>query len=206
MYVVIADQVASRTGPDLAGEARDRLAAAHGERLVLPPDRTAGDEVQAITADAGTAFAMALELTRGEDWSVGVGVGPVRMPLPRNTREATGPAFFAARDAVVRAKSRQTRFALQRQRAAAATSATTDAEPLIDLLLVLRQRRSAAGWELYDLLATGISQRQAAARLGISAPSVSDRARAASLRAEADAVPALVRLMEQLDADDDEGA
>jgi len=200
MFVITADQVDSRSRGDLAGTTRELINDRHRAELVLPADRNAGDEVQAMTADAGTALAIVLELTRDQNWSVGVGCGPVRTPLPQATREASGPAFFAARDAVGRAKKSPTRFAARKQRDGDATSSPADTvEPLTDLLLIMRERRSDAGWELYDLLRTGITQREAATRLGISGPSVSARARVAGIRAEQAALPALTKLMRELD-------
>jgi hypothetical protein len=200
MFVITADQVGSRSRGDLAGAARDDINDAYGATLLLPADRNAGDEVQAITDDAATVLAIVLELTREREWSVGLGWGPVRTPLPEATREASGPAFFAARDAVDQAKKSPTRFAARLQHDADTASSSADTvTPLLDLLLILRERRSAAGWELYDLLSTGISQRDAAGRLGISPPSVSARGRVAGIRAEQAAIPALTRLLQELD-------
>lgn len=200
MFVITADQIDSRTGNDLVADERERINRQHGLALALPADRTAGDEVQALTDDAGAALALALELTRSRRFHVGIGVGPVRTPLPRATREATGPAFFAARDAATRAKRAGIRLAIQWQREPQGASARADdAEALLALLLIVRERRSDAGWELFDLLATGLTQAEAAQRLGISAPAASARAKAAHIRAELAALPALVRLLEQTD-------
>jgi hypothetical protein len=200
MFVITADQVDSRSRADLVGPQRERVNAVHGAALALPADRTAGDELQALTEDPATALALALELTRGGAFHVGMGVGPVRTPLPAATREATGPAFFAARDAATRAKRAGIRLAVQWQREPQADSERAeDAEALLALLLIVRERRSQAGWELYDLLTAGLTQAQAAARLGISAPAASSRARAAHVKAELAALPALTRLLEQTD-------
>ena len=70
---------------------------------------------------------------------------------------------------------------------------------LVRLLVELRDRRSDEGWEVYDLLAEGLSQREAAARLGITPGAVSLRAKAAGLRAEEGAIPALERVLARLD-------
>lgn len=212
MFVITADQVGSRGRDDIVGTTVAGLNREHAELLALPVDRNAGDELQAMTADARTALDIVLALTRTGEWSVGLGCGPVRMPLPSATREATGAAFFAARDAVTRAKKRPTRFAVeagQRREASEehrdASSSTApwpsadDAESLLNLLLLMRQRRSHAGWELYDLVITGMQQNEAAARLGISAPAANSRARAAGLKAELASTAALTRLLENLD-------
>jgi predicted XRE-type DNA-binding protein len=206
VFVITADQIGSRNGPDLAGEARDLIENRYGRSLSLPADRTAGDEIQMLTEDAATTLAIVLGLTREKVWSVGVGCGSVRMPLPEATREATGSAFYAAREAVERAKKKNpTRFAL-RTGAQAEEEITPgiwptaqDAEALIDLLLATRTRRSEAGWELYDLLESGLTQQEAAARLGITPPSASSRARAADLKIERLSIGALTRLLGTLD-------
>jgi DNA-binding NarL/FixJ family response regulator len=74
-----------------------------------------------------------------------------------------------------------------------------DAEALVALLIELRDRRTPEGWEVYDLLADGLTQRDAAARLGVSEGAISLRAKAAALRVEEAAVPALERALARLD-------
>jgi hypothetical protein len=217
MFVVTADQIDSRERDDAAGAARDSINKRYGQALALPADRNAGDEIQMLTVEPATALDLVLDLTRTGQWSVGLGCGTVRDPLPEATREASGPAFFSARDAVLRAKRRQTRFAVdapagqhsdQPQRANASgaaqdadwlNTAAENAESLIDLLLVIRDRRTGPGWELFDLLASGLTQQEAAARLSISAPAASSRAHAANIKQELAAIPALTKLLHDLD-------
>ncbi|WP_345761355.1 DNA-binding protein [Diaminobutyricibacter sp. McL0608] len=205
MFVITADQVDSRSRPDIVGETLSRLNEEHAVRLVLPVDRNAGDELQVLTDDAGTALAIVLDLTRGGSWSVGLGIGSVRLPLPAETREASGDAFIAAREAVRRAKKAATRFAIDvvvadtAGRANVGWPSAADAEALVNLALVIRERRTVAGWELYDLVSAGLTQADAAAKLGITAPSASSRARAAAVRPELAALPALTRLLENVD-------
>lgn len=197
MIVITADQVDSTHRDDLAGAAVVSLNERYGPDLVLPVDRNAGDEIQAIVEDATVALAIILELTRSGQWSVGCGIGAVRHPLPSNTREAAGPAFVAARDAVDRAKKAQFRFAL----AVAANPAieADDLAPLVDLVLLLRSRRTDEGWELYDLLAAGLTQSEGATRLGISPQAASQRARSAGIRSELAAHAPLARLLAHAD-------
>ncbi|GAA1446317.1 DNA-binding protein [Leifsonia poae] len=196
MFVITADQVDSRSEPDIVGETLGQLNESYGDRLALPVDRNAGDEIQALTADAATALDLILALTRRGAWSVGLGSGDVRTPLPAETREATGDAFIAARSAVTRAKRMPTRFAAD---AIVEPQAAEDAEAIVNLLLSLRESRSPAGWELYDLVTTGLTQAEAGARLGITPQSASDRARAAALRVELAAIGPLTRLLTSLD-------
>jgi hypothetical protein len=202
MIVVTADQVGSRESADLVGGMLERLNRELRESLVLPADRTAGDELQLLVANGAAALQAVLLMTREGAWSVGCGVGAQTQPLGPSIRESSGEAFVAARAAVERAKKRPTRFALETE---PASETAGDVEALIDLLLVLRGRRSTEGWELHDLLSTGATQARAAAALGITPQAASKRARAAELRAEQAATGALGRLLDTLDAGQQEG-
>ncbi len=199
MFVITADQVDSRSSADLVSTAIETLnnGSVH---TVLDADRTAGDELQILIDHAHDALSVVLLLTQQGQWSVGCGVGSVSAPLPHNIREASGGAFIAARRAVDRAKKRQTKFALETE---TATHSASDAESLIDMLLALRARRSPEGWELHHLMeGTDLTQAEAAEKLGISPQAVSLRARAAELRREQAALPALTRILSQLDSVD----
>jgi hypothetical protein len=192
MFVITSDQRDSRSSADLVPAAVASVHAHGHQGLVLAPERTAGDEVQVALADAGALLAIVLDLTRSERWSVGVGVGAIESPLPDSVRAARGEAFVNARDAVDRAKKAATRVAIT------APEGGADAEALVRLLVELRDRRTAEGWEVYDLLAEGMTQREAAARLGISEGAVSLRVKSAGLRTEEAAVPALARVLARL--------
>lgn len=200
MFVITADQVGSRREPDRTGALVAELTEKFGPGLMLPVDQTAGDEVQLVTHSAEIALAIVLDTTRTGRWSVGLGVGDIRYPLPDAARKATGTAFIAARDAVGAAKRADGRFAL---RAAPLTTRVTvaDVEPLIRLLLLLRERRTEPGWEVVELVRSGRQQKEAAAMLDISPAAVSARLKAAMWRAEEEAVPPLVRLLQKLDGE-----
>lgn len=199
MFAITADQVDSRSDVDRAGALIARLEAAHGDRLALPIDQTAGDEIQMLTEHAASALDLILQIARTKHWSIGVGVGDVRMPLPDAARKATGSAFIAARDAVDAAKRADARFAL-RATTLDGSIGIGDVEPFLRMLLLLRSRRSEQGWEVVDLVAAGHTQKEAAGILGISAAAVSMRLKTAMWAVDEDASPALVRLLEQLDA------
>jgi hypothetical protein len=64
---------------------------------------------------------------------------------------------------------------------------------------VIRARRTDPGWELFDLLASGLTQQDAATRLSISPPAASSRAHAANIKQELAAIPALTKLLQDLD-------
>lgn len=194
MFAITADQIGSRRAADLADAQLAAIDALAAGRLVLPADRTAGDEIQAATEDARTALAIVLHLTRDGNWSVGLGIGDVRTPLPDTTRAMTGSAFILARDAVTAAKKRPTRFALEIDDGRLPDSGIL--EPLIDLLLHLRARRTPEGWEVADRLVGGATQAQLAAELGITPQAVSLRVQNAQLHTETAAIAALVELLE----------
>ncbi|MGL4256607.1 MAG: DNA-binding protein [Microbacterium sp.] len=194
MFVVTADQRRSRTNADLVPAGLAAVTNLVGPRPALAPERTAGDELQVAIPDARAVIDVVLHLTRLQEWSVGIGVGPVEEPLPANVRAARGTAFVNAREGVDRAKKSSTRVAVVGGEEGA------DAEALLRLLVELRDRRTTEGWELHDLLGEGFTQREAAGRLGITEGAVSLRARNAGLRTEETALPALERLMRRADA------
>ncbi|GGD44400.1 transcriptional regulator [Microbacterium faecale] len=191
MFVITADQHDSRASADLVPAALDVIVRYGGSALPLPPERTAGDEVQALVATADAALDIILALTRTHRWSVGLGAGTVDDPLPNDVRAGRGSAFIHARDAVDRAKKAATRVAVSADDA-------EDAEALLRLLIELRDRRTDEGWEVYELLAGGITQRAAAEQIGISESAVSRRVAAASIRVEEAARPALARVLARL--------
>jgi hypothetical protein len=182
MFVITADQVDSRHRPDLVDITLEGLALRYGAALTLGFEQNSGDEIQGLTADPVATLDIVFELTRAGQWSVGCGIGDVETPLPASVRAARGAAFVAARQAVTRAKQSPYRFALRSSRGTA-----PDPGPLVMLAIALRARRTLEGWEVYDLLRAGLTQREIAGRLGVSPQAVSQRIWAANIRTELDA-------------------
>jgi hypothetical protein len=195
VFVIIADQIGSSTDTDRVAATLTDLCTRFGAQYPLAPERTAGDELQAMTGDPATALDTSLRLLRSPHWRVGLGVGSVRMPLPDSIRESSGAAFSAARTSIGHAERRPTRFAVI---APGAATRANQCGALIDLLLTQRARWSAAGWQLHDLLEAGLTQAEAAEHLGITPQAASKRARAAALRIDADARHALTLLIADL--------
>ncbi len=204
MFVITADQVDSRAGTDRVESALGIVSGVLGSAAVRSPERTAGDEFQVLVTDPGQALDVVRALVRHGGWSIGVGVGPVETPLPSTTRAATGPAFFAARAAVERAKSVPERFALEV--APGADSTTAEVEPLVAQYVRALARRSPEGWELADLLAAGHSRTEAAARLDITPQAVAKRYASAELRSDAPVRAALGTLLRSADQTSDNSA
>lgn len=169
--VINADQRASRRNPDRVPAA---LAELNGQSMVLPFERTTGDEIQGLTDCPDTAVAVVLRLTRSGLWRIGLGIGTVETPLAASTRAARGQAYLEARQAIERAGRVPCGVAV-------CGPGAEPAEAALWLLTTLAAQRSGAGWELADLLAGGLNQAEAAARLGISPSAVSQRASRAHL-------------------------
>lgn len=179
--VLTIDRRGSRTHADDVEQMRSALAGRWARALRSPIARFAGDELQLVTDDAVAAVRIALDLTRTRDWSVGIGIGDAT--LADDPAASTGPAFFAARRAVDRAKPSPARLAVAVD-AADLEPGAEDVEAVLWLLVALRDRRSKEGWEVVDLLERMATQREVADELGISASAVSARAVAAGIRIE----------------------
>ncbi|SOC49798.1 hypothetical protein SAMN05660748_2530 [Blastococcus aggregatus] len=187
-FVLTVDQRASRRGPDRVDEA---LLGLQGADVLLPFERTAGDEFQGLLDDPAVVVGVVLDLLREGAWSVGVGAGPVQTPLPASTRAASGAAFLAARRAVEAAKQRSARVAV---RGAAVTDAE-DAQAVLSALAALVERRSPQAWEAIGLVEEGRTQAEAAAALGISRQAVGQRLAAGLWELERELRPAAARLL-----------
>jgi len=200
MFVVTVDQRGSRRGADLVADLLEHLA---GTSVVRPFERTAGDELQGVLDGADKVVEIVLDLVRDGRWSVGVGVGPVRQPLPASTRAGHGPAFTHARAAVSRAKSRPTGLAVDGDAAEAALG-----EAVLDLVAAVVARRSERGWAAVDLARGGLTQAEIGRRLGISKQAVSQRLAAADWHLEPGGRAAAAHLLAEADrsVDDVSGA
>lgn len=209
MFVITIDQRGSSRGPDrvvaLLDGVNPAAATSAGEGSgrtprdwVRPFQRTAGDEVQGVSDDAEAVVGLTLSAARSGHWSIGIGVGAVRHPLPVETRAGAGEAFEAARRAVERAKHMPGRVAVvgpertdPRGHDDAAVHARSSAgeqsvevadlleaaEAALQLLSVLEYRRSDEGQEAGRLADTGLSQRDVAERLSVTQQAVSARLR-----------------------------
>ncbi|MFC7450384.1 hypothetical protein [Rhodococcus daqingensis] len=177
MFVTTVDQRGSRRDVDRVAPLLREFADAP---LLRPLERTAGDEVQGVADRADLVVDLALELAIRGHWSIGIGIGPVETPLPASTRAGRGPAFEAARDAVDRAKNLPGSIAVTGPDPAAAA----DAEAALMLVSLLISRRSEQGRDAVTAMREGLTQAQAAERLGISKQAISQRLAVAGWQAE----------------------
>jgi ribosomal protein S18 acetylase RimI-like enzyme len=178
LVVVTVDQRASRSGPDLLDAARDALNRDHGAVLERAFERTAGDEMQAVSYETAWLPDLVLGLARTRSWWIGIGLGGFEAPLRPTARESRGEAFYLARDAVEQAKRRPWGFAL-------AGAGLADAEDCLAMLAYLVVRRTDAQHEAATLFRRLGSRKAVAEALGISPPSAGDRLRGAAVEEEA---------------------
>jgi len=170
MFVLTVDQRRSRQREDLVEAAMETLNHDALRPLVLPFDRTAGDEMQAVAAEPSVVVSIAMELAVSSHWSVGIGIGSVKRPLPDNTRAGSGEAFERARSAVTSAKNASGNIAVS-----GASPQAGQAEALLQLLVLIARRRSEMSEEAGLLSDQGLTQQQIARQLGISQQAVSSR-------------------------------
>lgn len=201
---LIGDLVASRrAGPREEVHARllaalDRVNA--DQPAAVPLRVTVGDEYQGVYDDLGSALRATLRLRLAllphVDARHGVGRGTISV-LTQEPRVEDGPAWWAARAAIETVGAEERRAALRGLRTAyvVADGAGGPDQAAVNAALVLRdQLLHAAGPESLSVLAgmlAGMSQKDIAADLGVTASAVSQRVRR-------DGLGALVRADELL--------
>lgn len=168
-FVVTADQVDSRHRDDLVPAVSEALRGQQGWQRRF--QRTVGDEIQGLTKTPTAVVDALTLLLSSRSWRVGVGIGAVSRPLPKDIRAARGPAFYAARAAVDSARSNAAgvRVATLPDQPTQAERATS-AFMLLAFVLRHRTRRSA---EVADLLHQGLAGTEVAQRLGVTPTAVS---------------------------------
>lgn len=189
-YVLTVDQIDSRHRSDLVAET---IATFSTVETLASFTRTVGDEFQAVLDDAVSVVGVILDLMRTTRWHVGVGIGPVETPLPRDPRSGRGPAFLAARDAVEASKSAAHHVVVLATEPAADEG--RDAQVVLSLLATVRERRSTSGWQAVDLVSAGASMAETADRLGVTRQAVGQRLQSAQWTLEQETVPVLARLL-----------
>ena len=170
--ILTADQRGSRSSPDLVAQA----SAAYVAGAVLPFDRTAGDEMQALYTDPRAVVATVEGLLREDAWNIGLGIGDVETPLPEHARAGRGEAYVRAREAVTRAKHSPAHLAV-----GGPGYRSRQVETVLWLWAGVLTRRTAKGWEVADLVASGATHQQVGDLLGITQSAVSQRGQAAGL-------------------------
>lgn len=178
VVVLTVDQRGSsrRAAPDRVPDTLAALAGLGGAGVLRAFERTAGDEFQGVLGDPLSLAAVVERLLREGVWNIGIGVAPVDTPLPESTRAGRGPAFVHARAAVTAAKSSPWHLRVEGD-----TTRARALESVLWLWAALLARRTPRGWEVADLVDTGLRYDEVAGRLGITQSAVSQRAQAAGI-------------------------
>ena len=197
MFVLTIDQRGSRIHGDKVPRILYVLADLD---TALPFQRSVGDEIQGVVQDPGVVVEAVARVLREQDWYIGIGMGDVDLPLPANSREASGDAFVAAREAVDKAKKTGERVPLRLQmHGEGGTEWAEAAEAVLVLLGDLVRRRSKAEWRVLDALDASPStvQKDVAKQLSISPQAVSKAIMRSGRQEEHNGRRAAVLLLEQ---------
>jgi hypothetical protein len=178
VVVLTVDQRGStdHAATDRVPEALSGLADMEDVTLLRPFERTAGDEFQGVLDDPGALAPILERLLREDAWNVGIGIGAVDEPLPESTRAGRGAAYVHARDAVTTAKSSPWHLRVEGDR-----PEVRGLETALWLWAAMLARRTRRGWEVADLVDTGLRYDEVAARLDVTRSAVSQRAQAAGI-------------------------
>lgn len=206
MYVMTIDQIDSRKRSDAVPHLLQLL---HDVPVVLPFERTAGDEVQGVLSDPSAVLLAWEKVVRDGQWTVGIGVGNDGH-LGTSSRASRGGPFYAAREAVEDAKTDPSRVTVvvspplqtassDRTSDHCPHMAALDAQSVLRLLAVIIGMRSEAAWRVIDAARAhpDATQTKLASDLGMSRQAVSKALRSNHSRAADDGMEVVVRLLER---------
>ncbi|WP_138445174.1 MarR family transcriptional regulator [Sinomonas susongensis] len=166
----------------------------------VPLARTVGDEVQGVFSAPEPAVdaaltAMHADACGGVRWNVGIGVGPLGEPLPKEMQDVTGLGLVYSRRAVERAQHIKDEGAVAVDGPDRVLAA--EAGAVLRLLALTVARRTTAEWRVLELLTPGVrgQQKAIAEALGITAQAVSKAIARAHWNEEFDARPAVAHLL-----------
>lgn len=201
MYVLTINQRDTREAGDRVRELIEALAEVPA---LLHFQRSVGDEVIGVVDRAADAVNAALIAIRARRWNVGIGVGPLHMPLPTEVEFAQGRALVHARRAVSRAQRTGDRVPL----AVGGDDAQVaeEAEAVLRLIAQIVATRTDAEWVVLDLLTPQVrgQQKLVAAELGITAQAVSKAVVRSHWMEEWACRPAAARLLSWVDPEERE--
>lgn len=193
MFVLTIDQVKSRENDDRVPALLQLLA---DIPTLARFERTVGDEVQGVPSDAASALNAIRVCLRDGHWhcGLGIGTGNYSNALHEHSSEASGEAFYAARQAVEASKRRSPSVA-------AKVPADPGLEARIDALLTLKMhvvaQRTPRQWEVIDALQSTGSRADTADFLGISRSAVSQSLAASAWEIESATDALLIDLLNE---------
>ncbi|TWE12801.1 hypothetical protein [Rudaeicoccus suwonensis] len=184
--VITADQIGSRRGSSPPAKVTldllEPLVHGAGSRKFA---QQAGDEIQGLLTTSVDAVSALEVLTRVGKWRVGVGIGMVDTPVPRDVRVANGSAFVAARHALTAARGAPQDLRVEAAdaptgRATRVADGVRDLQTALWLTRIVWRRRTDTGWQAIDAVQQSRTQQDAALALGITPSALSQRLSAAA--------------------------
>lgn len=199
MYLVTLKQRDRRGDGDLADEMLRTLS---GIATLAPFQRSGPSLLVGVPERAEDAVDATLRALRSIQWLVGVGVGSLYEPVPREAKYLQGTALGYAHTAVERSEHTGERIPLSV--IGPDSSLAAEAEAVLRLLGQIVSTRSNAEWAVLDLLTPGVrgQQKHVAAELGISAQAVSKAVVRSAWVEEWAARPAAARLLRWVESPD----
>ena len=192
MYLVTLKQRDRRGDGDLGDEILRSLS---GIATLAPFQRSGPSVLIGVPERAEDAVDATLRALRSHHWLVGLGIGSLYEPVPREAQYLQGTALGYAHTAVERSEHTGERIPLSV--VGPDTAVAAEAEAVLRLLGQIVSTRSAAEWAVLDLLTPGVrgQQKHVAAELGISAQAVSKAVVRSAWVEEWAARPAAARLL-----------
>lgn len=171
-----------------------------GIATFAPFQRSGPSLLVGVPERAEDAVDAMLSALRSNQWLVGVGVGSLYEPVPREAKYLQGTALGYAHTAVERAGHTGERIPLSV--VGPDPSLAAEAEAVLRLLGQIVSTRSIAEWAVLDLLTPGArgQQKYVAAELGITAQAVSKAVVRSAWAEEWAARPAAATLLRRVDS------
>jgi hypothetical protein len=197
VYLVTLRQRDRRSDGDLTDEMLRTLA---GIATLAPFQRSGPSLLVGVPERAEDAVEATLRALRSNQWLVGLGVGSLYEPVPREAQYLQGTALGYAHTAVERSGHTGERVPLSVIGPEASVAA--EAEAVLRLLGQIVSTRSSAEWAVLDLLTPGArgQQKHVATELGITAQAVSKAVVRSAWVEEWAARPAAARLLRWIDS------
>ncbi|MGY5764425.1 MarR family transcriptional regulator [Brachybacterium sp. DNPG3] len=169
--------------------------------LRRPVERTLGRDAIALADRAESALDAVRAAAELGGWCVGVGVGPVDLPLPEETRAVSGGGAEASAAALRDARATsQVPLSVQASDERHASTAA-DAEGVLRLIGWMVATRNRGQWRAVHALREHprATQQELAELLGITQQTVSRAIKTSGWREESAAVPLVERLLSMID-------
>lgn len=147
------------------------------------------EDIRTTVTTAEQAFQLAAAVLTTGEWSVGIGISSSQADKEPALNLATAAIKHVTKPGVVKCK-------LGKRSPAAATAAQAVSNAFL-MLAYLLARRTDEGREATSLMRKGMTQKEAAAQLGISKQAMSQRLAAAAWTTEVAALELILPLLEQ---------